>query len=92
MARYRCESGTFRMNVALSELPRFACLPEDDLTLATVLKSPLYGFDDGDLFRLAYGRKGSLWRALKSRSAEEPRWQRACDELSALLARADFLY
>jgi phytoene dehydrogenase-like protein len=27
IARYRCESGTFRMNVALSELPRFACLP-----------------------------------------------------------------
>ena len=28
MARYKCASGTFRMNVALSELPRFACLPE----------------------------------------------------------------
>jgi phytoene dehydrogenase-like protein len=25
---YRSESGTLRMNVALSELPRFACLPE----------------------------------------------------------------
>jgi phytoene dehydrogenase-like protein len=28
IARYKCGSGTFRMNVALSELPRFACLPE----------------------------------------------------------------
>ncbi len=28
MARYKCASGTFRMNVALSQLPRFACLPE----------------------------------------------------------------
>jgi phytoene dehydrogenase-like protein len=28
MERYRCGSGTFRMNVALSELPRFTCLPE----------------------------------------------------------------
>jgi phytoene dehydrogenase-like protein len=27
MARYRCESGTLRMNVALSELPDFSCLP-----------------------------------------------------------------
>jgi len=27
MQRYRCESATFRMNVALSELPRFACKP-----------------------------------------------------------------
>ncbi len=29
MERYRSGSGTFRMNVALSELPRFACLPTD---------------------------------------------------------------
>ena len=28
MKRYKCGSGTFRMNVALSGLPRFACLPE----------------------------------------------------------------
>jgi phytoene dehydrogenase-like protein len=28
MQRYRCESATFRMNVALSELPRFACKPQ----------------------------------------------------------------
>jgi phytoene dehydrogenase-like protein len=27
MARWRCGSGTFRMNVALSELPDFTCLP-----------------------------------------------------------------
>ncbi len=27
IARYKCSSGTFRMNVALSELPDFACLP-----------------------------------------------------------------
>jgi phytoene dehydrogenase-like protein len=26
--KYRCGSATFRMNVALSELPRFTCLPE----------------------------------------------------------------
>jgi phytoene dehydrogenase-like protein len=28
IAHYKSESGTFRMNVALSELPRFTCLPE----------------------------------------------------------------
>lgn len=28
MRGWKCESGTFRMNVALSELPRFKCLPE----------------------------------------------------------------
>ena len=35
-------------------------LPEDDLALATVLKSPLFGLDDDDLFKLAWDRKGSL--------------------------------
>jgi len=29
MQRYKCGSGTFRMNVALSRLPRFSCLPQD---------------------------------------------------------------
>ena len=28
MERYKCGSGTFRMNVALCELPRFSCLPD----------------------------------------------------------------
>ena len=31
MDAYRCASGTFRMNVALSELPQFACLPASDV-------------------------------------------------------------
>jgi len=30
ITRYRSGSGTFRMNVALSELPRFTCKPEPD--------------------------------------------------------------
>ena len=29
MKRYKCGSATFRMNVALSRLPRFSCLPEE---------------------------------------------------------------
>jgi phytoene dehydrogenase-like protein len=29
--KYRCASGTFRMNVALAELPDFSCLPGKDL-------------------------------------------------------------
>ena len=31
IAAYKCGSGTFRMNVALSELPRFTCHPEPGL-------------------------------------------------------------
>jgi phytoene dehydrogenase-like protein len=31
MANWRCKSGTLRMNVALSELPDFTCLPGNDM-------------------------------------------------------------
>jgi phytoene dehydrogenase-like protein len=41
--RYRCGSGTFRMNVALSELPRFSCMPEagDHLTGGIIIAPSL---------------------------------------------------
>jgi phytoene dehydrogenase-like protein len=47
MERYRCGSGTFRMNVALSELPRFTCLPDpgDHLT-AGIIMAPSLGYMD----------------------------------------------
>ncbi|MGD9769369.1 MAG: double-strand break repair helicase AddA, partial [Pseudolabrys sp.] len=48
-------------------------LPEDDLALATVLKSPLFGLDDDDLFRLAWQRQGSLRGALRSHAADDAR-------------------
>lgn len=35
MRAYKCVSATFRMNVALSELPRFTCLPEEGAHLAS---------------------------------------------------------
>ena len=50
-------------------------MPEDDLALAVVLKSPLFGFDDDDLFdsRLR-ARRASLWTALKPRPSDDPRF------------------
>ena len=42
-------------------------LPDDDLALATVLKSPLFGLDDDDLFEIAWQRKSSLRAALRRR-------------------------
>ena len=38
-------------------------LPEDDLALATVLRSPLFGFTDDDLFAIAWDRGRSSLRA-----------------------------
>ncbi len=45
IGRYRNGSGTFRMNVALSELPRFACLPEAGPHLtAGIIMAPSLGY------------------------------------------------
>jgi ATP-dependent helicase/nuclease subunit A len=48
---------------------RVALLPEDDLTLATVARSPLVGLSEEALFALAHDRKGSLWQATVRRAA-----------------------
>jgi ATP-dependent helicase/nuclease subunit A len=45
---------------------RAALLPQDDLALACLLKSPLIGFDDNDLLALAPGRPASLFDALQA--------------------------
>jgi ATP-dependent helicase/nuclease subunit A len=66
-------------------------LPEDDLTLATVLKGPLFGFSEDVLFDLAWPRRGSLWAELLRRRDETLFFARAASELSELLARADFM-
>lgn len=45
--RLRCESATFRMNVALSELPRFTALPEDGPHLrAGIIMAPSLAYMD----------------------------------------------
>jgi ATP-dependent helicase/nuclease subunit A len=74
----------------LIALGRFLLLPEDDLTLATVLKGPLFGIDDDTLFDLAHGRgREKLWHRLRARS--ERKLRAVSERLSALLARADFV-
>jgi phytoene dehydrogenase-like protein len=45
--RYRCGSATFRMNVALSELPRFACRPEPGPHLSSgIILAPSLAYMD----------------------------------------------
>jgi ATP-dependent helicase/nuclease subunit A len=58
-------------------------LPDDDLALATVLKSPLFGFDDEKLFKLAYQRKGPLRSALRVKAGEDPAFRAALSTLDA---------
>jgi len=66
---------------------RFAVQPNDDLSLACLLVSPLLSWDQDQLRDLAYDRKGSLWRELRRRSSEFPE---AYAALSELLRIADF--
>jgi ATP-dependent helicase/nuclease subunit A len=66
---------------------KFAVQPNDDLSLACLLVSPLIGWDQDRLRLLAYARKGSLWRELRHRSLE---FHEAHDALAELLRIADF--
>ena len=75
----------------LLALGAFLLLPEDDLTLATLLKSPLVGFDEDMLFSLSHAREEqSLWQTLAARRRENEAFARAHDLLRDLLARVDF--
>ncbi len=75
----------------LLALGAFLLLPEDDLTLASLLKSPLIGFDEEQLFAVAHGRgETSLWHALRARQDEDPAFAAAAEFLSGLLSRVDY--
>ncbi len=54
----------------LVALAQFSLLPKDDLTLATVLRSPLIGLSEDELFTLCQGRKYSLWDEVKKKMPE----------------------
>lgn len=55
----------------IQALLSWLALPEDDLSLAIVLKSPFFGWDEQRLYDLAQGRvQKYLWRELAARQAE----------------------
>lgn len=74
----------------LVAIGRFVLLPEDDLTLAALLRSPLIGFSEDELFALAADRGGTLWRELEQRCEEAPAMTFAWELLREMRARADF--
>jgi ATP-dependent helicase/nuclease subunit A len=87
-------AGADRMNLGaeiavrdLTALLSFLATPEDDLSLAAVLRSPLGGWSEAQLFALAHGRRGFLWEALRGREdgARTRAW------LGDLRDAADFL-
>ncbi len=66
-------------------------LPQDDLTFAGLLTSPLGGVSDDSLADLAIGRTGPLWVALRARAEQRPEWRSAWAFFAALLARVDYV-
>lgn len=73
----------------LAALLSFLALPEDDLSLAAALKSPLFGWSEQDIFTLAHRRpeKGHLWPALRN----SDQYPTTLTILKDLRKQADFL-
>ena len=73
-------------HIAIIDLMNLAdalLLPQDDLALAVALKSPLFGLDDDDLFKLAWERSGSLRAALDQHAATDRKLESALRRLQA---------
>jgi len=63
--------------------------PEDNLSLAAALRSPLFGLSEDSLFRLAHDRgKQYLWNVLRDRAEAHPEVVAILDDLRS---EADFL-
>lgn len=78
-------------HIAIIDLMNLAdalLLPQDDLALATALKSPLFGLTDEDLFTLAWQRKGPLREALAAHAASDDRLERVLRRLRHCERRA----
>ena len=75
----------------LIALGRASLLPEDDLNLACLLKSPLLGLGEEDLFELAWSRgQTSLMERLRA-AAAAGRHAEAYERLTGWLRQADFM-
>jgi len=74
----------------LLSVGHFLTLPEDDLSLAEALKSPIFNLDDEDLLRIANGRRGTLWKALLENAGADARYADAAETLKRWRKAADF--
>lgn len=53
-------------------LLKFAATPEDNLSLAEAMRSPLLNITEGELFTLAHGRKATLWQSFREQKQQFP--------------------
>ena len=78
----------------LLALAQVLLLPEDDLSLACLMKSPLLGLDEDDLFAVATSRgEASLLERFRSMAGSTHRLRlgKAWERLAQWLRRADFM-
>ncbi|GHC74589.1 double-strand break repair helicase AddA [Limoniibacter endophyticus] len=74
----------------LAALGRFLLQPEDDLSLASVLKSPIFDLDDNDLMTLAIGRRSTLYRSLRDKAQYNLRFEKVAADLQRWSSEAAF--
>ncbi|WP_119167187.1 double-strand break repair helicase AddA [Algihabitans albus] len=75
----------------LVALARACLLPEDDLTLACVLKGPLVGLSEEQLYHLAWNREHRLWQSLERHARQDPVYRAALNFLRVQRGRADLV-
>lgn len=79
-------------HIAVRDLMALGCFvlqPQDDLSLAAVLKSPLFAIDEEQLFALAANRQGTLWAALEEATQDCAAYAVIAEELREYRALAD---
>ncbi len=90
-------AGTDRLRISaelavkdILALLSFTALPDDDLSLATALRSPLFGWSEQQLYDLAHNRADGvrLWQSLRERREEFPE---AFEKLTEIRRRSDFV-
>jgi len=81
-------------DIAVMDLMAFAdflLMPDDDLNLASLLKSPLIGLSEDEVMKLCVDRgTASVWSRLNAMAPQTLFYREAADTLGRYLARADF--
>jgi len=72
----------------ITALLSFLATPEDDLSLAAVLRSPLCGWTEPELHALAQPRTGYVWEELRRRAGD---FRETFDMLTDLRDQSDFM-
>ncbi len=69
-------------------LLKFAATPEDDLSLAEAMRSPLLNISESALFTLSHGRKSTLWQSFREQAEAFPTAKAIIDDV---LDHADWM-